>query len=149
MSNLLVQNIKHTNGTTAITVDSSAQMTVKSDGGATTTSLQQGLCKAWSNSLTASGTASNQDSFNVSSIDDDGTGDFGIHFSNSMGNATYVVTFGMDDDNTTGSIPHCDTSQGTMATGSFDFETYYLNSTTNRTNYDWENTYFAVHGDLA
>ena len=106
-----------------------------------------GTAKAWAD--IAAGGASLPDSHNCSSIDDDGTGDFGIHFSNSMGNATYVVTFGMDDDNTTGSIPHCDTSQGTMATGSFDFETYYLNSTTNRTNYDWENTYFAVHGDLA
>ena len=132
-----------------IGVTTAGSIAVTGEGNSTTTNLQQGLCKAWSNSLTASGTASNQDSFNVSSIDDDGTGDFGIHFSNSMGNATYVVTFGMDDDNTTGSIPHCDTSQGTMATGSFDFETYYLNSSTNRTNYDWENTYFAVHGDLA
>ena len=34
MSNILVQNIKHTNNTTAIEINSSAQMAVKSDGGA-------------------------------------------------------------------------------------------------------------------
>ena len=61
---------------------SAASVSVVGEGGSTTTNLQQGLCKAWSNSLTASGTASNQDSFNVSSIDDDGTGDYGINLTN-------------------------------------------------------------------
>ena len=83
MSNLLVQNIKHTNNTTAITVDSSAQMTVKSDGGATTTSLQQGLCKAWSYYTSAS-SFTNHDSFNVSSLTDRGTGDCRLVFTNVM-----------------------------------------------------------------
>ena len=85
MSNLLVQNIKHTNNTTAITVDSSAQMTVKSDGGATTTSLQQGLAKVWTNN-SASAIV---DSFNTSGFTDNGTGDFTTTFSNNMNNTTY------------------------------------------------------------
>ena len=45
MSNLLVQNIKHTNGTTAVEINTSAQMTVKGEGSATTTNLQLGLVK--------------------------------------------------------------------------------------------------------
>ena len=49
MSNLLVKNIKHTNGTTAIEINSSAQMTVKSEGGSATTSVQQGLAKSFVN----------------------------------------------------------------------------------------------------
>jgi len=91
MSNLLVQNIKHTNNTTAITVDSSAQMTVKSDGGATTTSLQQGLTKAWSN-LDGSGTAANRDSFNMSGVTDNAVGKYRLTFSNNMSNNDFSVS---------------------------------------------------------
>ena len=36
-----------------------------------------------------------------------------------------------------------------MAAGSFDFESYYVNSTSNRTDYDYANIYIVVHGDLA
>ena len=53
-----------------------------------------GLAKAW---VTFDGTASGAtigDSFNVSSSDDDGTGDYGINFSNAMDNANYSCTFG-------------------------------------------------------
>ena len=53
-----------------------------------------GLAKSW---VTFDGTASGAtigDSFNVSSSDDDGTGDYGINFSNVMGNANYSCTFG-------------------------------------------------------
>ena len=91
MSNLLVQTIKHTNNTTAITVDSSAQMTVKSDGGATTTSLQQGLTKAWSN-LDGSGTAANRDSFNMSGVTDNAVGKYRLTFSNNMSNNDFSVS---------------------------------------------------------
>ncbi len=72
MSNILVQNIKHTNNTTAIEINSSAQMTVKSDGGATTISLQQGLIKAAGavNMATFGEIATN----NVSSYTDRATG---------------------------------------------------------------------------
>ena len=73
MSNLLVQNIKHTNNTTAITVDSSAQMTVKSEGGAATTSVQQGLIKAFMD-LDGQSTISLNDSFNIASVTDNDTG---------------------------------------------------------------------------
>ena len=53
-----------------------------------------GLAKAWVNfDGTASG-ATIGDSFNVSSSDDDGTGDYGINFSNAMSNANYSCTFG-------------------------------------------------------
>ena len=80
---------------------------------------------------------------------DDGTGDYGLHFTNNMGNATYAVTFGLDDDGSSSVVLNADTSNGTMAAGSFDFESYYVNSTNNRTNYDYANIYIVVHGDLA
>ena len=95
MSNLLVQNIKHTNNTTAITVDSSAQMTVKSDGGATTTSLQQGLVKAWCKFNGEASSIANDDSFNVSGLTDNGTGDYTVAIDNDMANDDYAVPLGM------------------------------------------------------
>ena len=90
MSNLLVQNIKHTNNTTAITVDSSAQMTVKSDGGATTTSLQQGLAKVWVQFDGTASDAASRDSLNVGSMTDNGTGNYNVNFSNVMANNDYA-----------------------------------------------------------
>jgi len=61
---------------------------VKSEGGNTTTDLQQGLCKAWVNYLTAS-TFVNNDSFNVASITDEGAGQAFHNFTNAMANAVY------------------------------------------------------------
>ena len=91
MSNLLVQNIKHTNNTTAITVDSSAQMTVKSDGGATTTSLQQGLAKCW---LRADMNTENdiQDSLNTASVTDQSAGDTRWNITNAFANTNGVMS---------------------------------------------------------
>ena len=61
--------------------------TVASEGGATTTDLQQGLAKAWArlnpNTL--------QDSLNTTSILDNGTGDFEYNFTNIMNNANYSL----------------------------------------------------------
>ena len=61
-------------------------ITVRGEGSATT-SLQQGLAKAWHKSTDA---ASVQDSLNVSGGTDNGTGDYTFAFSNNIGNATYA-----------------------------------------------------------
>ena len=91
MSNLLVQNIKHTNNTTAIEINSSAQMSVKSDGGATTTSLQQGLCKAWVNYNATSSPIATRESLNIASLTDDAsTSQVRLNFTNNFGNANYT-----------------------------------------------------------
>ena len=53
-----------------------------------------GSAKAW---VEYDGTASGAtigDSFNVSSTDDDATGDYGVNFTNAMGNTKYTCTFG-------------------------------------------------------
>ena len=69
-------------------------ISVTGEGNSTTTNLQQGLAKSW---VAFDGTASGAtvaDSLNVSSSDDDATGDYGINFTNAMGNANYSCTFG-------------------------------------------------------
>lgn len=114
----------------------------------TSTTLEQGLAKAWTH-FQGTGTAASVDGYNISSVDDDGTGNFGIHFTNDMGNATYAVTFGADDDGGSSVVIGSDTTNGTMAAGNFDFESYYVNSTSNRTDYDYSNIYIVIHGDLA
>jgi hypothetical protein len=121
---------------------------VTGEGNSTTTNLQQGLAKAWTH-FQGTGTAANVDGLNISSVDDDGTGDHGLHFTNNMANATYCVPIGVDDDNSSQSVIEVDTSNGTMATTGFDFEGYYLNSSTNRTNLDIANIYLVIIGDLA
>jgi len=105
MSNLLVQNIKHTNGTTSMVVDSSGHVatdtikgnstagsiSVVGEGNSTTTNLQQGLAKAWFN-MDCTGTPSYRDSLNCSTLTDGGTGIMTHNFTNNMGNATYALS---------------------------------------------------------
>ena len=73
-------------------------VTVQGEG-SSTTNLQQGLNKVW---FTLGMDAVQDDSFNCSSVDDDGTGDFGIHFTNAFNNALYssaqaVTVTGLND----------------------------------------------------
>ena len=69
---------------------SAGVMTVVGEGGSTTTSLQQGLAKSW---LSYNGdSASTRDSFNVSSVTDNGTGDYTTNIDNDMNNSSYAVT---------------------------------------------------------
>ena len=90
MSNLLVQNIKHTNNTTAVEINSSAQMTVKGEGSATT-NLQQGLSKHFVN-INGTGTIATRDSFNLSSAVDNGTANYTFNLTNAHSGATYTLT---------------------------------------------------------
>lgn len=68
-----------------------SDITVNSEGGAVTTSVVQGLAKAWGYFVYAGGVPSSQDSLNVSSYDDNGTGDAGINFSSSMNNDDFCT----------------------------------------------------------
>ena len=81
MSSLKVDNITG-RGSTGFTGS------VKSEGGNTTTDLQQWLAKAWVN-IDGTGTIASRDSFNVSGLVDNGTGDYTINFSVSMSDTNY------------------------------------------------------------
>ncbi len=115
MSNLLVQNIKHTNATQSIAVDASGNVTASgntsiggtlgvtgvhtignnalytSDAGAVTQNLVQGLLKAWSK-VDGESTATVNDSFNISGITDNGTGNYTLAMANAMNVNTYSQT---------------------------------------------------------
>ena len=146
-TNIEVTNIKYDSDTTSMIISNAGQVTIQGEG-TNTTNLQQGLVKGWSH-FQGGGTAANVDGLNISSIDDDGTGDYGLHYTNNMANVTYLVVNGMDDDGVSTAGVLTDTTNGTMATGSVDFETFYLMTGDNRTNYDYYNAYLAIIGDLA
>jgi len=116
MSNLLVQNIKHTNGTTAIEINSSAQMTVKSEGGAVTTSVQQGLIKAFMD-LDGQGTISLNDSFNIASVTDNNTGIYSPAVTSIYANVFYGWGGNGEHPSSTYNqrIPHCVADQQTTS----------------------------------
>ena len=59
--------------------------------GSTPAQIEQGRAKAWIN-FDGDGTIAIRDSFNGSSITDNGTGDYTITFSNAMANTNYCVT---------------------------------------------------------
>ena len=106
-------------------ITAAGDITVTSEGGAATQSLQQGLAKAWNN-INGTGTIAVRDSFNISSIADNGTGVYTHSLSNSMstsdsftfsgfvrcsGNVGYLAG---DDDNTftSSSVKHATYGSG-------------------------------------
>ena len=82
MSTILVDNLT---GKT-----SAGSITVTSEGGAATQSLQQGLAKAW----TVMAQHVIQDSLNASGTTDTGTGRYVVAFSSNMSSAEYSLTAG-------------------------------------------------------
>ena len=139
MSSLKVDNITG-RGSTGFTGS------VKSEGGNTTTDLQQGLAKAHMRS--PSNHASISDSFNVSSLDDDGTGDFGINYTNNFANTNYYpmthIPSGGTAGNSDGHFCECNSS----GTSSGEYQSWYGDAGTNLTFIDWA-TAHSTFGDLA
>ena len=63
-------------------------ITVRGEGSATT-SLQQGLCKSWARFNGSSFSTSGDDTFNVTSFTDDGTGDYTVTIANDFANVNF------------------------------------------------------------
>ena len=105
-----------------------------------------GSAKAWIN--IPSGQASINDSLNVSSLDDDGTGDGGINLTSSMANSNYTITTGENDSGSSTAIFGHDLTNGTQTTAGYDFNTFFVNAGSNRTDFDMQ-SFANIHGDLA
>ena len=128
-------------------VDAKNSITIVAGAGnITTTNVQEGLCKSWA-AKQIDGTAL-LDSFNMSSIDDDGTGDYGLNYTNPFSNVTYIpnqnVRGGVTAGNSDGHFAEVDTCNTTSA----ECKNWYGDANTNATFHDWEvrHTFF---GDLA
>ena len=121
-------------------------LTHSTAGSLATNYVVRGSTKVWA-AVTAAGALS--DSLNVSSHDDDGTGDGGVNFTSNMdGAATYSISMGVDDAGSSSPIYVVNLTQGTQASGAFDYESAYANSSHDRTNSDAVR-FVSVHGDLA
>jgi len=116
---------------------SAGDITVTSEGGSATQSLQQGLAKAW---ISMTNAAVVQDSLNVSSAADNGTGDFQVNFSNNMNNSDYSAI--PTPVATATRIATIDSA--TKTTSDFDVDGWAVS--TSRNDID---TATSVHGDLA
>jgi len=118
-----------------------------SEGGAATTTTVQGLAKVWAD--INAGQGGYGDSFNTTSITDNGTGDATITHVNDMSSASYSattsVTFNHD-----GSGGHRDTNIRVKATGSTTCEFIYADTSGRGTQLDLEtDASVTIHGDLA
>jgi len=104
--------------------------TIQSTSGGAATLTKQAAIKAYVNSP---GTRDSINaSLNISSLDDDGTGDYGLNYTSSFADTYYAWAHGVDDGTTSTAVLAQDGTNGTYTTGSTDFNVYYLNSTTNR-----------------
>ena len=77
-------------------VTTAGSISVTGEGNSTTTNLQQGLAKAWSEFTTS---VVINDSFNVASMSDEGVGDFDTNLTNNMASTAYVALGGVENYN--------------------------------------------------
>ena len=148
MSNILVQNIKHTNNTSAQTIDTSGRTTAvlnndttyRSDDGAVTQNMVQGLAKSWTHFNGDS--FGSRDDFNTSSLTDVSTGNYTFAITNNMGNRNYTLTTNgtRANDQHVGCYWYDNlTSQAKMFTMDFTSNSYE----------DTDTVMAVIHGDLA
>lgn len=137
MSTILVDNLT---GKT-----SAGDITVTSEGGAATQSLQQGLAKAW---CSIDGDTTVLDSLNIASTTDNGSGDNTYTFSNAMGNATFAVSGMSKSDDNAGvraAFMQFSANNTSIATTFFRLTSQYDNTTLREAEY----ASAIAHGDLA
>jgi hypothetical protein len=99
--------------------------TIPSEGGGLNINVTQTLTKTWGKFST--GFTSINDSFNISSLDDDGTGNGGINFSSNFNNANYSSSMNLVWTIGQGYQLRC-WGADSQATSSFEFSTGYVQS---------------------
>lgn len=106
--------------------------------------ITDGTAKAWAN-LDGTGTIAGRDSLNISSYDDNGTGDYDFNFTASFSDANRTPTFSANDDQGTNAF-RSGFERGAPAAGEVPTRYGQVNSAAAD---DVENAYMAVMGDLA
>ena len=97
MSTIFADKFKNTSGGNNVKVnqlsgiDTAGSIAVQGEG-TNTTNLQQGLCKSWVFFDGSESPLTNRDSFNVSSLVDNGTGNYDQVYTNNMSSANHSVT---------------------------------------------------------
>ena len=120
--------------------------TIQSTGGGAATLTKQSAAKV-RGSKNSTGTAITG-TLNISSLDDDGTGDFGINFTNAFSSATYQGLFSIPNGVAAGNSDGHFAEINSKAAGSCETQTWYGDSGTDATFIDWPYD-IIIHGDLA
>ena len=115
-------------------------LTHSTAGSLATNYVVNGSARAWIK-FDMSSSFTTEDSFNVSSLDDDGAGDFGLNFTNSMNNANYAAPASAGEDNA-----NVLTNFGTVTTSAMDGQT---RQTQANSAIDKANNSVCILGDLA
>ena len=115
-SQLNVDTIVNKAGSGGTNVKVANTSTYVSDGGAVSQNTVQSLCKVWVN-FNGVGTIAARDSFNMTSLTDNGTGDYTTTFANDFSNANYVFLGNSMYENSRSHV-HGQSSNTTYATGS-------------------------------
>ena len=130
-------------GSTPVVSSSANSMTIRGEG-SNQTSIQQGLAKSWIN-MDGSGTVGISDSFNVSGISDDGTGQYQLQIATDMANTDYSATTGLTRGGLA-NISFIDSgSDWNATTGTVGF----ITADNNNSVFDPDCMTITVHGDLA
>jgi hypothetical protein len=108
-----------------------------------TTYVTNGSAKAWVN-LNGTGTIALRDSFNVSSVTDNGTGQYTFNYTNNMANANYRAQTGVGDENYAYSVCPQETNPLSASAA-----TAVFIGVVSTTTIDVSVVSFGVHGDLA
>ena len=157
MSTIKVDTIQKNGGASEISIDKLGGVTaagsilVVGEGGTNTINLQGGLTKAWADGTNSAGL---DNSFNISSGTDNGTGDYTIAITNSMGNGNYSISTGLASYNGDADFrfPTFIKAAGTddwstMATGSYRLQTNQVNNGASAVDPSLVNK--SINGDLA
>ena len=136
--------ISDSSDATFLTVDTSEQAVIKSEGGATTTSVQQGLAKSWL-TLDGEGTIAIVDSNNIATITDNGTGDYSFTYTNNMGTAEHPVTGSVVGASTGAFFSFVSSDAVAQATTGDTIKIVHHSGA----HQDCDPTHLVIHGDLA
>ena len=118
-------------------VTTAGSIVVTGEGNSTTTNLQQGLAKVW---LQATNAAVLEDSLNVASSTDVGTGQYSYTLSNNMGN----IQWSMSTNSITGEISQI--RNATLLTNDIGIDVFTRADSFTRGD---QRHFISVHGDLA
>ena len=133
-------------------VSTAGSIAVTAEGNSTTTNLQQGLAKGWINYKQAATFVTN-DSFNISSVNDDGTGEGDTNYTNNFGNANYAAAGAAGRVNLTGTEAYWTFptrgSSSVYSTSSTSWTSGYNPTSDALTAADCVLNILTIHGDLA
>jgi len=127
---------------TGVTTLGNTGSTVKSEGGAVTTNIAQGLVKCWARVTGTGSGAPAADSFNVGSTTDSGTGDYEVAYTNDFTDGEYCITLGDSTNANVASGTH--TRCNTSSAGGHGLQVYYNGALADATS-----VFCQVTGDLA